>query len=265
MESTKQTNGARRFLIACDESGVHGSTHYGFGSLWLSWQRRGDFYADFEAIARKHRFKDECKWSRASRKYFLPYYDELISYFFQRRWLAFHCLVCRRQMVRKEEFHKNDWDLARRKHYTMLLATKMRKAIQRHPNREHEFRVYVDRIASRYGKADEAMEVITNNILNQRFRDVSPVTSVVTRDSKETPAIQLCDLLLGAVMENWQRRATNSTKLSITKNIARHLGWPDLNADTMPSERKFNIWYFFDPVRESRRVGTRKVSLTYPY
>jgi len=168
-------------------------------------------------------------------------------------------------MVRKQEFHSNDWDLARRKHYTMLLATKMRKAIQRYPNRNHEFRVYVDRIASRYGKADEAMEVITNNILNQRFRNLSPVTSVVTRDSKETPAIQLCDLLLGAVMENWQQRATNTTKTAITKRIADHLGWVDLDSDTMPSERKFNIWYFFDPMREVRRVNTKKVSLKYPY
>ena len=244
---------------------MHGSAHYGFGSLWLSWQRRGDFYADFHDIGQRHKFRDECKWSRASRSYFLPYYDELISYFFKRKWLAFHCLVCRKQMVRKEEYHKGDWDLARRKHYTMLLSSKIREVLRRYPKREQEFRIYVDKIASRYGKADEAMEVITNNILNQSFRNKSPITSVVTRDSKDTPAIQLCDLLLGAVMENWQQRATNNTKKAIRQSISRHVGWPDLDSDTKPSERKFNIWYFFDPVRESRKVKTREVSLLYPY
>jgi len=167
--------------------------------------------------------------------------------------------------VRKEEYHDNDWDLARRKHYTMLLTAKMREVLQRFPNREHEFRVYVDQIASRYAKADEAMQVITNNVLNQRFRKLSPVTSVVTRDSKETPAIQLCDLLLGAVMERWQGKATNSTKKAIRKTIAHHIGWPDLNWDTRPTERKFNIWYFHDPTRETRSQQSREITLVYPY
>jgi len=265
MDVSKDSTGVKRCLIACDESGIHGSAHYGFGSLWLSWQRRGDFYADFHTIATRNRFREECKWSQAHQMYYLKFYDELIDYFFQKKWLAFHCLVVRKQMVRKEEYHQNDWDLARRKHYTMLLTAKMRDVLDRFPNREHEFRVYVDQIASRYAKADEAMEVITNNVLNQRFRNSSPVTSVMTRDSKDTPAIQLCDLLLGAIMENWQQRATNSTKKAIRKTIARYIGWQNLDSDTRPTERKFNIWYFFDPVRESRKVKTREVSLVYPY
>lgn len=168
-------------------------------------------------------------------------------------------------MVRKEQYHNNDWDLARRKHYAMLLTSKIRKALRRFPDRPHEFRVYVDPIASRYGKADEAMEVITNNVLNQGFNKSLPVTSVVTRDSKDTPAIQLCDLLLGAVMETWQQRTENATKKAIRKIIAKHLGWDELDSDTMPNERKFNVWYFFDPVREQRKVATRGVTLLHPY
>ena len=265
MEERTRSHGVRSWLIACDESGVHGSPHYGFGSLWLRWQRRGDFIADFDNLAREHGFVDECKWSTANRKYFLPFYQELITYFFQKRWIVFHCLVCRKETIQKGIYHKNDWDLARRKHYTLLLTKKMRRAIQRYPTRKHEFRVYVDPIASRYGKADEAMEVISNNILNQRFRTTRPVASVITRDSKQTPAIQLCDLLLGAVMETWQQRSTSVTKESIRRTIASHLGWDDLDSDTMPSERKFNVWYFFDPVRENRRVNTRRVTLRFPY
>ena len=29
--------------VACDESGVGGQKFYGFGSLWMKYQRRGDF------------------------------------------------------------------------------------------------------------------------------------------------------------------------------------------------------------------------------
>lgn len=179
--------------------------------------------------------------------------------------MAFHCLVVRKEIVRKEEFHEGDWDLARRKHFTMLLTSKMRKALTRFKDREHEFRVYVDPIASRYKKADESIEVISNNVLNQRFRANSPVKSVITKDSKETPAIQLCDLMLGAVMETWHKKTNNTTKKFIRDCIAKHLGWDALEYDTKPHERKFNIWYFHDPVREQRQVQSQKVCLLYPY
>lgn len=257
--------GIRRWLIACDESGIHRTIHYGFGSLWMKWQRRGDFARDFQSLAKRYKFEDECKWSTASRRYFLPFYEDLIDYFFKHPWLVFHCVIVSKKTALADLYHKNDWDLARRKHFTMLLTNKMRKALTRFPDRQHEFRVWCDPIASRYKKADEELEVISNNILNQRFRTMNPVTSVVTRDSKDTPAIQLCDLLLGAVMETWQQKATNSTKVAIRRCIASYLGWPALDSDTKPEERKFNIWYFLDTTREERRVRTRKVVLRYPY
>lgn len=257
--------GVRSWLIACDESGVHGSAHYGFGSLWLKWQRRGDFFEDFRALKERHGFRDECKWNSVHSQRNLPFYEDLLDYFFQRKWLAFHCLVVRKEIVRKEQFHQNSWDLARRKHFTMLLTNKMRRSMDKHPQREHEFRVYVDPIASQYKKADEAIEVISNRVLNQRFRSKDPVRSVITRDSKETPSIQICDLLLGAVMETWQRKATNTTKLKVRSKIAEYLGWQEIDADTFNTEKKFNIWYFFDPPNETRRVTTRPVRLKYPY
>jgi len=256
--------GVRRWLISCDESGMHGSPHYGFGSLWMRWQRRGDFLRDFTELASKHAFNQECKWSRASSIRFLPFYKELVSYFFQRRWLVFHCLIVRKEAVAKSVFHTS-WDEARRKHYTLLLCDKMKRALKRFPTRQHEFRIYVDKIPSSYPKADEAMEIISQNILNQQFRAAAPVSSVRTRDSQTTPSIQLCDLLLGAVMETWHKRALNPTKVAIRKEIARHLGWEELDSDTHRAERKFNIWYFHDPTREVRRVLTRDVRLLYPF
>jgi hypothetical protein len=256
--------GVRRWLISCDESGVHGSPHYGFGSLWMSWQRRGDFWREFEELQEKHQFDQECKWSHASAARQLPFYNELISYFFQRRWLLFHCLVVRKQVVARAVYHKS-WDEARRKHYTMLLCNKMKRTLRQHRKRQHEFRIYVDRIPSSYAKADEAMEVISQNVLNQEFKDIAPVTSVRTRDSRDTPPIQLCDFLLGAVMETWHKQALNYTKQSIRDEIARHLGWKKLDSDTRKTERKFNIWYFHDPIRETRKVVTRDVNLLYPY
>jgi len=256
--------GKRSWLIACDESGIHGATHYGFGTLWMRWQRRGDMIAHFREIKEKHGYEYECKWKKVDR-HSLPFYKDLVSFFFQREWLVFHCLVVRKESVRKKTFHDNSWDLARRKHFTMLLTNKMRRALDRFPDREQEFRVYTDPIPSSYSKADEAIEVISNNILNRRFRKKSPVKSVITRNSKDTPAIQLCDLLLGAVMETWQQKAVSPAKEELRNFIALHLGWPKMDSDTRKYERKFNIWYFLDTTREVRRVKTRDVHLLYPY
>ncbi|MBI1422102.1 MAG: DUF3800 domain-containing protein [Gammaproteobacteria bacterium] len=256
--------GVRSWLISCDESGVHGSHHYGFGSLWMKWQRRGDFIESVRELRNRYGYQDECKWTRVSKSNY-NFYEALVDFFFERQWLVFHCIVVRKSAVRKDIYHKNDWDLARRKHYTMLLTSKMHKALRRYPDREQEFRIYIDPIHSSYAKADEAMEVITNNVLNARFRKTSPVKSVITRDSRETLTIQLCDLLLGAVMETWQKKAETQAKHDLRTHIAHYLGWPQLDSDTLPAERKFNIWYFFDPVRESRRVNTRNVNLVYPF
>jgi len=65
-------------------------------------------------------------------------------------------------------------------------------------------------------------------------------------------------VLLGAVMDDWAGKSTSASKLGVKRDIAAHLGWPDLTKDTRPSEWKFNIWTFWDPTKgEERPVKTR--------
>jgi hypothetical protein len=250
------------WLISCDESGVHGAPYYGFGTLWMKWQRRGDIFDDIREMKARHSFGGEVKWKKAHNKRQLKFHKELVEYFFKKEWMTFHCFVVHKAIVKKE-LHENSWDLARRKHFVALLSNKMDRVCRKYRGRDIGFRVYVDKIHSSYEKADEAVEVITNHILN-RLGNRYPIDSVITRDSKETPTIQLCDLLLGAVMDAWQKEAESETKIELEKFIAEHLGWPDLQSDTFPRERKFNIWYFHDVERPRRDVSTRKVNLKYP-
>lgn len=251
-----------RWLISCDESGVHGAPFYGFGTLWMKWQRRGDFARDFRDLQTRHGFSGEAKWSRTNSQRDLDFYLALVDYFFRKPWLAFHCFVAKRAIVKKE-LHQGSWDLARRKHFTQLLINKMRRVYRRSTDGNIEFRIYVDPIASSYDKADEVVEIVSNNVLRAEFGTL-PVESVITRDSKDTPTIQLCDVLLGAVMEAWQNKATNKCKLFVQDTIAGCLGWNNLKADTRPEERKFNIWYFYDSSLGPREIKTRQVSLKYP-
>ena len=56
--------GYRNYLVYCDDSGLHGSTHYAFGSFWIPAERRGDFPALVKALRDKHHMHDEFKWQK---------------------------------------------------------------------------------------------------------------------------------------------------------------------------------------------------------
>ena len=77
-------------------------------------------------------------------------------------------------------------------------------------------------------------------------------------------SIQLCDVLLGAVMSEWDRQPAGGAKGELRSFIEGHLGWENLHADTHPHERKFNVWMFYDTRRGPRQSTTRPVLLTYP-
>lgn len=249
--------------VACDESGIDGQRFYGFGSLWMKYQRRGDFSKIIRDLRQKHGFFQEIKWKKANSKQFYPFYSELIDLFFNHQWLAFHCIVVEKSMVNKS-FHNGDYDLAMRKHFTKLVTTKISGIICAHPSRDCSFRVEVDPIASRYKKADEAFHVIANNTLALQHGVKNLITSVVTKDSKASENIQISDFFLGAVMSSFQGKASSDTKMKLADKIAEHLGWDSLGYDTWPSERKFNIWLFYDRSRGFRDIETKPVTLKTP-
>ena len=249
--------------VACDESGIDGQKYYGFGSLWMKYQRRGDFTRLLRELRDKYGYHYEIKWKKAHDRKYAQFYSSLVELFFKKPWLAFHCIVVRKGMVDKS-FHEGDYDLAMRKHFTKLISTKIKAVKQAHPARECEFRIEVDPLPSRYKKADEAFHKIANSMLMKELGGEAQIKSVVTKNSKESEHIQIADFLLGAVMSSFQGKVTSPAKLAVAKEIASYLGWGDLKGDTWSSERKFNIWYFFDPRYGKREITTRQVRLQYP-
>jgi hypothetical protein len=254
--------GVRRWLISCDETGVHGARFYGFGSLWMSWQRRGQFNALINDLRARHAHDSEIKWNKV-RPRNAEFYTDLIEEFFRAPWMQFHCLLVEKAIVRRE-LHNGDYDLARRKHFTLLLTNKIRRALRAHHDRSQTFRVWVDPIHSRYSKADEVVELISNSVLSAVSGRGDCVDGVFPHDSHSTPSIQISDLLLGAVWSAFEQSAESEAKLDLRTWIAWHLGWEDLAADTAPDARKFNVWVFYDKSRGGRRTQMRQVRLRYP-
>ncbi|ASL92279.1 hypothetical protein SMQE32_26660 [Serratia marcescens] len=249
--------------VACDESGIDGQRFYGFGSLWMKYQRRGDFARIMRELRDKHRFYEEIKWQKAGSKRYAAFYHDLVELFFKVPWLAFHCIIVEKSIVNKK-FHNGDYDLARRKHFTSLITTKVSNVISAHPERESVFRVEVDPIASRYKKADEEFQVIANNILNRKHGRPEIISRVITKDSKSSENIQLSDFFLGAVMCAYQNKASSETKIQLSNLVASYLGWDHLQHDTWHTERKFNVWYFYDKTKGIRDIQTKSVRLKHP-
>lgn len=253
--------GYRNFLVFCDDSGLHGSRHYGFGSFWIPSERRGDLQVVIRALREQHRVLDgELKWNHITNRT-RELYCDIVRLFFARRWMMFHCLVVRRGYVDKD-LHGGDYDLARRKHFAMLLRKKIEQFSK--GSRNKLYHVRVDRLPAAYQKADEVAFKVVNAQLTREI-GVPALRTLFTRDSKATLGIQLADILLGAVMSDVDDLSSAPAKLAVRAEVARHLGWTDLRSDTFPTSTKFNIWRFWNPKGgEPREAVARPVRLLVP-
>ncbi len=246
----------RHFYVYTDESGFHGTRYYGFGTLWLPYERRGDFQEMISALRREHRYRDEIKWS-SIRHANRAFYIALVNQFFRRRWLMFHALVVRQGYV-KMSLHGGSRHVAHQKHFCALLSMKLR----RFASPDKVYRLRVDPLPSPYAKADEAALIITNHTVQKKL-GLRPVDSIRTCDSRRTAGIQLCDVLTGAVLDAWNAEAQTPAKHAVRDEIAACLGWETLRHDTYPDEWKFNVCYFRSGGGQ-REAESLDVDLRYP-
>jgi hypothetical protein len=220
-------------------------------------ERRGNFTATVNTLREKHSYYDEIKWKKVKVDN-VEFFLDLVRAFFKTPWLAFHSIVIRKAII-DLSLH-SDMEQALLKLYTKLLAKKIKVSSQKSPNRRYYVRV--DPLPSSYRKADEVQRNIIGHMLRKELGE-SALENLVTTDSKTVSGIQVSDLLLGATMAAFQKTIHMPHKHAVVREVAYHLGWSDLFADTYPTERKFNIWYFHDK-RTERELKTRQVRLRYP-
>jgi hypothetical protein len=249
--------GYRNYVIYTDESGVHGAKYYGFGTLWVPWERRGDLQGQLRELRDRHRLSDELKWTKISRRA-EAFVRDVVEWFFVRPWMMFHCIVVPCEDV--------DWDChssrdnAQQKHFSMLLKNKVARFAK---SGGKVYRVRVDPLPWRYTKANEVVQKIVNAQLKTEFGEPL-IHDILACDSKRTPGIQVVDLLLGAVIGAWQQDAISEPKLRTMQWIAHHLGWPELRHDTYNTEWKFNVWHFHaPPTGGPRKASTIAVHLKH--
>lgn len=249
--------GAKNIAIYCDESGTHGGSHYGFGSLWVSWDRRGDLSALLDRIRQEHSYDHEVKWSNVTRQS-LAFYKAVVTAFFSRRWLMFHGVVFARKDIRRSEHATKEEQYL--KHLGLLIRKKVVFFAARKSGRV--YRLLFDELPHRYKRSHEVALKIANAEIKKVLGE-TPIHDARLCDSARTAGIQLADLLIGCVLATWQGAVTSAHKRELIAHVADHMGWADMLADTRPDEWKCNIWYFYDPTSGPRRIQTRAVRLKY--
>ncbi|WP_245155376.1 DUF3800 domain-containing protein [Mannheimia haemolytica] len=224
--------------LFCDESGISGKPFYAFGALWIREDKISLFEKEIQKLREKHYCTDEIKWQGTNSKRFSEFYRELVSFFFQADYLFFNCIVVQQAIVNKA-FHNGDYEMAKQKHFNLLICNKIEQSLYK--NRINRFVLSVDDLPFKYNKADEAMHIIANNIIRKKTAVANAILALNEVDSRKSSGVQLCDLLLGAILSSYQNDITSERKKELTKWIALHLGWDKLTYDTLQEEKKFNI------------------------
>jgi hypothetical protein len=238
-----------------DESGTHGNTKcYGIGVVSVESDRLDGFVRTFGKLRAKHNVTGELKWEKIRNRFsdvnfILDWIDHILSshtgYFDviivnttkYRNW-------CKRDANRERAFYQT---------YTALL-THMTKRSGKITD------VFIDERSDSYALQHEAMGVIGNRML-ARLASSGQLRNVQRVRSKETPGIQVADVLTGLVVAAHARKldssvAVNATKALAITRAATMLGWDDLCYDTLP-DSKFNIWHF--PIQYRGQPATRRV------
>ncbi|MCA9550415.1 MAG: DUF3800 domain-containing protein [Myxococcales bacterium] len=263
-QPTTAIPGYRSYYIYCDETCIQGgSAHFGWGSLWIPSNRTGDIGgSDSETglagLKRLHSFDHELKWSRINSQN-LPFFLDVVDWFFHRKWMMFHGLIVRSEDV--------DW--ARYEHRAagrvFFLSELLRWKLAEYnvPGEDRLFRIRVDPLPIDYRKEHEKIERINNAMLRQRIGRM-PIKSIKTiSDSKRSAGVQICDLLLGAWVWAWNDPDTTTrrggARKKVADRIAAWLGWKDLRGATFRQAWKFNGWYFKPKEQGRRRVHARQI------
>jgi hypothetical protein len=102
------------------------------------------------------------------------------------------------------------------------------------------YRIYLDSQQNR----EQGRFHTLRDILRRKLSGRARILSLEPSDSSELELMQLTDLLIGAVGYSRNERSGSQTKVEFCGDLARAIGRKSLAAPTMPSELKFNVFWF---------------------
>ena len=223
------------YNIYCDES-CHlendGLKVMVLGAIKCPIDQRMRISKEIKAIKARHKLASdfEIKWTKVS-KTKLPFYLELINYFFNTPELGFRGLVIPDKSQLEHTRYNSNHDEFYYKMYFQLINFMLEN--------HNKYNVYLD-IKDTQGsqKVEKLQDVLAN--ANYDF-DREMIQKIQQVHSHEVEQLQLADLIIGALGYVNRELESSSSKLEIIKRIKKLSGL-SLTRSTLPSAKKFNLF-----------------------
>ncbi|HZX49713.1 MAG TPA: DUF3800 domain-containing protein [Candidatus Paceibacterota bacterium] len=234
--------------IFVDESRISKGRYQLFGSLWLPREKRDEFERTFWQLWDREfpTRRSELKWTKVS-KGKLETYQRFIDFFSEFPMVDFRCVVLDTHAIDYQVYHNNDAELGFYKFLYFFLSRNIEKDYIHRGVRE-SYQIFVDRRRKEngieVGRLEDLKRVLKNRLDDTCAEVLSPcVRNVEAVDSKESPEVQIVDMLMGAVGYAWEGFETSPAKLIIVEHIEQMFGLK-LNRQTPYLSEKINIWKF---------------------
>lgn len=225
------------YNIYCDESchlenGRDRDFAMAIGGIWCPTEDKQNIFRRIREIKKNHGISEnaEIKWNKVSPGQ-LPYYIDLVDYFFDNSDLHFRVFVIPdKRKLHHEEFHQTHDDFYYKAYFSML------KTIF---EPDCHYNIYLDLKDTRgQEKIDKLHKYLCNSHYDFNRELIEKVQQV---RSHEVELMGLTDLLIGAMTYVHRKINSSRAKLAIIERIKRRCGY-SLVSSTLYKENKFNIF-----------------------
>lgn len=226
---------ANTYSVYCDES-CHlendGQKAMVLGAVWCATDKRMEATERIKEIKLKHGLSPdfEIKWTKVSPAK-VDFYLDIVDYFFDNDDLNFRGLVAADKSELNHEAHNhthNDW------YYKMYFN--LLKVIIDNSN---YYKIFLDIKDTIGGEKVESLHKVLSNQMYDFDRSVIKQIQLVR--SHEVSLLQVCDLLIGAVMAVNRDSEISKSKQAIIDKIRKRSTYT-LNKRTLYKETKFNLF-----------------------
>lgn len=223
------------FNIYCDES-CHlendSINTMGLGAVWFPKHKREEIFDRIREIKVKHGLSPhlEIKWRKVSKSK-EAFFLDVIDYFFDDDDLHFRCLIVPDKHKLDHEAYNQTHDDFYYKMYFDLIKIILT------PDSSHH--IYLDiKDTKSQDKIVKLREYLRTTHYDFEKKIIKRVQHI---RSHEAQALQLVDLLLGAIVYYHRGLQTNPSKVKVIEKIKRRSGY-NLNQNTLPKESKLNLF-----------------------
>ena len=224
------------YNIYCDESNhleKDGIPTMVLGSVYSPAEKVKAANRRIKEIKEKHKIRPttEIKWKKVSANK-LPFYLDIIDYFFDNDDLHFRAIVVNKDGLNHERFNQTHDDFYYKMYFELLSKIL---------DPQNKYFIYLDIKDTRGGrKVKKLWEVLCNNMYDFDGNIIKRIQQV---RSDEVEVLQLADLLIGAMQFLNRPDLKSEAKKKIVERMRMRSGY-DLLKSTLVRESKTNLFYW---------------------